>query len=57
MFLIYIKKRIGEINEFYKILILISIFSYLFSLNINYKYLLFIKHSIQLHNNFNRFKP
>ena len=54
--IIYIRKRIDEIDEFYKILILILIFSYLFSLNISCKCLFFIKYLIQLHNNFNRSK-
>ena len=54
IFLIYIRKRINETGELYKILILTSIFSYLFPSNANYKYLLFMKHSIQLHNNLNR---
>ena len=56
IFLIYIRKNISKTKEFYEILILIFIFSCLFSLNTSYKYLLFIKHLIQLHNDLDRSK-
>ena len=54
IFLIYIRKRIGETGEPCGIPILTLVFSYLLPSNASYKCLLFIKHSIQLHNNLNR---
>ena len=54
IFLMYIRKRIGETGDSYGMSILTSIFSYLFSLNASCKCLLFIKHSIQLHNDLDR---
>ena len=54
IFLIYIRKRIGETSEPCEIPILKLVFSYLFPSNASYKYLLFIKHSIQLHNDLGR---
>ena len=56
IFLIYIRKTIGEIGEPCDIPILILIFSYLFLLNVSCKCLLFMKHSIQLYKNLDRSK-
>src|SRR5436189_4591298 len=54
IFLIYIKNKIDETDDSYEIPILISIFFYLLSSNASCKCLLFIKHSIQLHNDLGR---
>jgi len=56
IFLMYIRKKMGETNELYKIPILTFIFSYLLPSNASYKYLLFMKHSIQLHKDLDKFK-
>ena len=56
IFLIYIRKRISKTSKPYKMLILTPIFSYLFPLKASCKYLLFIKHLIQLHNDLDRSK-
>ena len=56
MFLMYIRNRIGETGEPCGIPILTLVFSCLFLLNANCRYLLFIKYSIQLHKDLDRFK-